>query len=59
MGHQKLEDLVGLLCAIALVVSLVGFAWVLFSPLLAAYVAGLGTGVVGVLALMHSLAARR
>ncbi len=53
MSRERRDDLIVILGAILVVVSVVAFASAMLSPMLAAFVGGLGAGVVGVLAIQR------
>jgi hypothetical protein len=58
MTGERREDLIVILGAVLVIVSVVAFASAMLSPMLAAFVGGLGTGVGGVLALQRGQASR-
>ena len=59
MSRERREDLIVLLVAVLVVVSVVAFTSETLSPMLAAFVGGLGAGVTGVFAIQRGLAAGR
>lgn len=58
MSRERREDLIVVLVAILVIVSVVAFASAMLSPLVAAFVGGLGTGAAGVVAIQRGRAAR-
>ncbi len=58
MSRQRREDLIVILLAVLVIVCVVSFTSVTLSPMLAAFIGGLGAGVAGVLAIQRGRASR-
>ena len=58
MSRERREDLIVVLVAILVIVSVVAFASAMLSPLVAAFIGGLGTGAAGVVVIQRGRAAR-
>ena len=58
MSRERRDDIVVLLVAVLVIVSIVAFTSAMLSPMLAAFVGGLGAGVAGVLVIQRGQASR-